>query len=268
MLKRRTGQIVTLLSIAPFLIGLGADRKAEPTDRTWRSLPLITKGKVDPSWTHIGWGSFVVDGDSLRTEADEKGMGLLLYKKEKLGNCQIRIVYKSKDVKSNSGVFVRIDEGILQKLKENGPAAQRNPNGKLSEESLQKMKEASERETGVWYPVHHGYEVQIMDASDEYHRTGAVYSLAKAAPVPNANPNDWKTMVITLKRKLVLVDVDGKRITTFDPDSPDIPRERKWFEPKREPKRPTSGYIGLQNHDPGDVVYFREVSVRSLEEAP
>ena len=34
--------------------------------------------------------------------------------------------------------------------------------------------------------------------------------------------------------------------------------------PIREIKRPTHGYIGLQNHDPGDIVWFKEVSVRSL----
>ena len=65
----------------------------------------------------------------------------------------------------------------------------------------------------------------------------------------------------------MLVDIDGQRITTFDPDSRDIPRDRKWYEPKREPKRPTVGYIGLQNHDPGDVVTFKEVSVRPLKGA-
>jgi hypothetical protein len=35
-------------------------------------------------------------------------------------------------------------------------------------------------------------------------------------------------------------------------------------EPIRELKRPTHGYIGLQTHDPGDVVWFKEVSVRCL----
>jgi len=38
-------------------------------------------------------------------------------------------------------------------------------------------------------------------------------------------------------------------------------------EPKREPKRPEAGYIGLQNHDPGDIVWFKEVSVRPLPSA-
>ncbi len=46
------------------------------------------------------------------------------------------------------------------------------------------------------------------------------------------------------------------------PESPDVPRGRQWFEPKRETSRPQIGYIGLQNHDPGDVVWFKEISVR------
>ena len=32
--------------------------------------------------------------------------------------------------------------------------------------------------------------------------------------------------------------------------------------------RPATGYIGLQNHDPGDVVWFKEISVRPLPGAP
>lgn len=71
-------------------------------------------------------------------------------------------------------------------------------------------------------------------------------------------------MIITLSGNRIFVDLDGQRITSFDPDSPDVPPNRQWFEPKREPKRPEVGYIGLQNHDPGDIVWFREISVRPL----
>jgi len=74
-------------------------------------------------------------------------------------------------------------------------------------------------------------------------------------------------MVITLEGNRVLVDIDGKRVTAFDPEGKDVPAARKWFEPKREPVRPRSGYIGLQDHDPGDVVYFKEVSVRPVGDA-
>jgi hypothetical protein len=260
------------MQIAPLLLmpwtgtGIVADGNDEPSDRPWRSLPLIKDGKVDKSWTHIGWGGFVADNDCLVTECDEKGMGLLLYNKERFGNCQIRVVFKCKDSKSNSGVFVRVDEGVLEKVKEKTPAVQRNKDGGLAAGSLKKLMDASEREEGLWYAVHHGYEVQICDDSDEYHRTGSIYSLAKA-PVAKKPPTDWKTMIITLKGNLTLVDIDGKRAASFDPDTKDIPSERKWFEPKREPKRPQSGYIGLQNHDPGDIVYFKEISVRSLDGA-
>ena len=63
------------------------------------------------------------------------------------------------------------------------------------------------------------------------------------------------------------VGIEGQRVTSFDPESPDVPRDRQWFEPKREPKRPEVGYLGLQNHDPGDVVWFREISVRPLTDS-
>jgi hypothetical protein len=256
--------IPALLLIIGTSAGAGATGKDEQHQPPWRALPLLDGGKVHESWTQIGWGGFVADQGSLRTECDEKGMGLLLYRKERFGNCQIRVVYRCKDGKSNSGVFVRIDDGILEKLNEKPPAVQRGKDGQLSQEMLKKLMEASEQELGPWYAVHHGYEVQICDEADEYHRTGAIYSLAKAEPLVKKPPTDWRTMVITLKLNIVLVDIDGKRVTTFDPDSKDVPKDRKWHEPRREPKRPLAGYIGLQNHDPGDIVSFKEISVRAL----
>lgn len=230
----------------------------------WRELPLITDGKLDPNWVQIKWGGFVVEEDCLSTQCDEKGMGLLLYRPERFGDCQIRIVYKCQNAKCNAGVFVRIDDGILEWIDRVPPAAQRDSDGGLAPGALEALMEASQREQGSWYAVHHGYEVQIRDDADEYHRTGAIYSLAKAAAAPPKRLDEWKTMVITLQGSLVQVEIDGRLTTSFEPDSPDVPADRKWFELKREPKRPTTGFIGLQNHDPGDVVYFKEVSVRPL----
>ena len=260
---RSTSLLATLLVImATGRCVVAAGEDAPPAE--WRSLPLIKDGKVDPAWVQVGWGRFVVEDGSLRTECDEKGLGLLLYGKEKFGNRQIRVVYRSRDAKSNSGVFVRIDDGILAKVGEKHAPARRDAAGKLTAESLKTFMDASEQELGPWYAVHNGYEVQICDADDPYHRTGAVYSLARVKAAPEKPPGEWKTMVITLRGNLVLVDIDGQRVTTFDPDGRDVPGDRKWFEPKREPERPRVGYLGLQNHDPGDVVYFKEVSVRPL----
>lgn len=240
---------------------------ASSSDDRWRALPLVTGGKIDAAWEQVGWGGFAVDGGSLRTECDERGMGLLVYKPEKFGDCQLRIVYRCEKPKSNAGVFVRIDDGIIARIGEKSPEVHRDVNGKLSPQMIDKLKEASEKHLGGWYPVHHGYEVQILDAGDPLHRTGAIYSLAQAAPVPEKLQADWRTMIITLDGQRITVDVDGKRLSSFDPMAADNPPRKNWTEPIRELKRPARGYIGLQNHDPGDVVWFREVSVRSLGRA-
>lgn len=241
----------------------GAESTAEPA---WRPLPLITDGKVDPNWIHVGWGGFVVDEGALRTDCDPKGLGLLVYKKERLGNCQIRVVFKPKETKSNSGVYVRIADGILEQVGDPGAAFERDAAGKPSKESMEKMQASAGREEGPWFAVHRGYEVQIAGGGDPLHGTGAIYSLATTSAV-SKKAGEWRTMVITLAGEQIFVDLDGQRVTTFDPRSPNLPPQKQWHEPKRGPKRPEAGYLGLQNHDPGDVVWFKEVSVRPLPSA-
>jgi len=233
-------------------------------EAAWRSLPLITGGEVDPNWTHVGWGGFAVDNGALRTECDPKGLGLLVYNKEKFGNCQIRVVYKAKDEKSNAGVYVRLADGILDRATSPGPAFDRAANGKISPESMERVKAGAEREEGPWFAVHHGYEVQILASGDPWHRTGAIYSLAPASGQAKKAPGEWQTMIITLAGERVSVNLNGDDITSFDSTSPDLRPRKEWYEPKREPKRPEAGYLGLQNHDPGDVVWYKEVSVRPL----
>ncbi len=230
----------------------------------WKALPLITGDKVDPGWRHVGWGGFALDDGALRTECDPRGLGVLVYQQEQFGNCQIRVVFKCRDARSNAGVFVRIADGILEHVKQPGAAFDRNADGRISPDSMKRMMESADRDEGPWFAVHHGYEVQIMDSNDTYHCTGAIYSLAPSSAHLTRPPGEWKTMIITLAGNRILVDYEGERVTQFDPASPAVPSKREWFEPKREPKRPEVGYIGLQNHDPGDVVWFKEISVRSL----
>src|SRR3954467_6593108 len=123
----------------------------------------------------------VVEGDAIKTEPSEKGLGLLVYTKEKFGNCQIRIVYRPQDNRDNAGVHIRMGDGILNWVGKDSIAVQRDAKGKLSPEMSAKMKEASDKEEGAWYAVHHGFEVQVMDSGDAFHRTGSIYSYASAA---------------------------------------------------------------------------------------
>ena len=241
---------------------LSAKAADSKSDAGWRNLPLIKDGKTSPDWVQIGYGYMAVDGDALRTEPAPEGLGLFTYRKEKLGNCQIRVVFKAKDERANAGVYVRIADGILDQVKKPGFPFDRDAAGKISDASMEKAKAAAEREEGPWYAVHNGYEVQIAGGGDEFHRTGAIYSLGKSTSVPK--PGEWQTMIITLDGTKISVDLDGKAVSTLDTASKDLPARKQWHEPKRENRRPEVGYIGLQTHDPGDVVWFKEVSVRPL----
>src|SRR5205814_890987 len=234
----RTGLITA--SFALFLAAGADDRPADG----WRSLPLVTEGKVDPAWVQVGYGHFAVEDGTLRTEPDEKGLGLLLYRKEKFGNCQVRVVYKAKDARSNSGVFVRIDDGILKKLDEKPTPAKREAGGKLTPDSLRGMQDASEKEVGPWYAVHHGYEVQICDvALGNRSRTGAVYSLAGSSALPDKPPTEWRVVTLTLDGHPVLGDAGRKRVAQVDPDGPEVPAPREWYRAKRGARRPGVGYL-------------------------
>ena len=57
-------------------------------------------------------------------------------------------------------------------------------------------------------------------------------------------------MEIILRGQEIVVSLNGGQVNHFDPDEGKVPERNKDYEPERGP-RPTSGYIGLQNH--GDV---------------
>lgn len=247
------------------LTGAAASLVAADTgsESGWRSIPLVKDGQVAPEWKMTGWGKFVTEGDVIRTDPDPRGIGLLVYTKEKFGNCQIKVVLRPKTPRSNSGAYIRIDDGILDWTKKEAMAIKRGVDEKLTDEMQKGLMAASEAEDAAWYAVHHGYEVQIMEAAGS-RGTGSIYSLAQAEPLPKKEPGEWRTMVITLDGAVIQVDVDGKRVSSVD-TSKELPPRKNWTEPKRDAKRPETGYIGFQTHDPGDIVYFKEVSVRPLK---
>jgi hypothetical protein len=185
-------------------------------------------GKSLDGWEHVGPGRMVIEGGAIKTVG---GMGLLWYTREPLGDCRIRVVYKTTSKASNSGVFVRI----------------------------------ADKPKDEWYAVHHGYEIQINDGDDPYHRTGAVYSMSKAQAEPG-KIGEWNTMEIALKGQRIIVTLNGVKVQDFDPSTATIPERKKDYEPERGP-RPEKGYFGIQNHDDyskGAEVYFREISVKPL----
>ncbi len=186
----------------------------------WRQL---FNGKDLDGWVMVGPGRFVVEDGQLKTEG---GMGLLYYEREKFGNCTLRVVFRTASERANSGVIIRLPE----------------------------------KPPDPWYGVHNGYEVQIESGGDEWHTTGAIYSLAKVVARNQKPAGEWNTMEIVLDGQTTIAILNGKKVMEFGPGDP-VPERKRWYEPVRGP-RPDFGYIGLQNHDAASTVYFREVSVR------
>jgi hypothetical protein len=182
----------------------------------------LFNGKDLRGWEFLGPGRFVVEEGLLKTEG---GMGLLWYTRQKFGDCTLRVVFKSNGPRGNSGVFIRI------------PEPPKDP----------------------WFAVHHGYEVQIEEAGDEFHRTGVIYSMSKALAKPPPSPDGWTTMEITLAGQRTVVTVNGVKVTDFHGSDP-VPDRKMYYEPERGP-RPDAGYIGVQNHDANSTIWFREISV-------
>ena len=195
---------------------------ADSSRLQWK--PLFNGRNLD-GWQHVGPGEVVVENGVLKTVG---GMGLLWYTGEKFSNAVIRIVYRapSDNDGGNSGVFIRIPE----------------------------------QPTEPWMPVNKGYEVQIDDTDDDWHRTGVLYSFTKTLAQPQVG--EWNTMEITLEDERTVVTVNGTKVTDHREGDP-VPEKKQKYEPERG-TRPASGYIGLQNHGAKDTVYFKEVSVARL----
>jgi hypothetical protein len=178
-------------------------------------------------WKMVGPGRFVVENGTMKTEG---GMGLLYYEKERLGNAVVKVVYKTTGQRDNAGVFIRL------------PEPPPDP----------------------WYGVHNGYEVQIDAGGDEWHSTGAIYSISKVSSREQKPVGEWNTMEIELRGPLTVIRVNGKKVNEYR-EGQAVPERKQWFEPVRGP-RAEVGYIGLQNHDGNSAVIFKEVSVRPLND--
>lgn len=222
--SNRRGRTVTpwiALLAASCAMTAHSDDKASTSE--WK--PLFNGKNLD-GWKHVGPGEVVVENGTLKTVG---GMGLLWYTGEKIGNAVIKVVYRAPDDNGggNSGIFIRIPEAP----------------------------------TEPWMPVNKGYEVQIDDSDDDWHRTGVLYSFTKTLAQPKTQ--EWNTMEIRLDGEHTVVTVNGTKVTDYREGGP-VPEKKQKSEPDRG-KRAASGYIGVQNHNDKDIVYFKEISVKKLK---
>ncbi|MEH6627751.1 MAG: DUF1080 domain-containing protein [Motiliproteus sp.] len=177
-------------------------------------------------WRHVGSGRFIVENGLLHAEG---GVGLLWFDGRKIGDAVVRVVYKVESHQDNSGVFIRIPDPPK----------------------------------GPWMPVNNGLEVQINDAGEsEYYSTGSIYTFSEVRSQPS-RVGEWNTMEITLEGPRTEVHINGVFVTEYTEGDPVPPKKHDW-DPNRGP-RPSSGYIGVQNHPHGKTVYFKEISVQTID---
>jgi len=169
-------------------------------------------------WNHYGPGHFELD-EKTGILKSFGGMGLFWYSAQKYKDFILEIDFKVDEITTNSGIFLRV------------------PDIPVNNDY-----------------IHHSFEIQIYDAGDDIHKTGAVYD-AEAPSLDAFNePGQWNHFKITLKGNRYIVELNDKQIIDWE------------AEPRGKIKTtPAEGYIGLQNHDRWSHVYFKNIYVKELK---
>jgi hypothetical protein len=145
-------------------------------------------------------------------------MGLLWYSVKEFSDFVLELDFRCTSAETNSGVFVRV------------------PGMPTSDDY-----------------IYHSFEVQIYDAGEGIHVTGAAYDAEAPTHQASNPPGEWNHFKITFVGDRLQVELNGEAILDWEAE----PRGKvEDFAP--------SGYIGLQNHDDLSPVYFRNIIVREL----
>jgi len=175
-------------------------------------------GYEKDGWNHYGPGYFELESKTgvLKSQG---GMGLLWYSVKKYKDFVLELDYKCSRLETNSGVFVRV------------------PEVPTSDDYIT-----------------HSFEIQIYDAGEGIHKTGAVYD-AEPTKVDALKPvGEWNHMKIMFQGKRLEVEVNGKVVLEWQ------------AEPRGKVRDIASdGYVGLQNHDSQSPVYFKDIFIKELK---
>lgn len=169
-------------------------------------------------WNHYGPGYFELDPKT-GVMTSSGGMGLSWFSQKKYGNFILDLEFKCLAPKTNSGVFLRVPEFV----------------------------------TSDDY-IYHSFEIQIDDASDPKHQTGAVYDAEPAKEKAFKPTGEWNHYRISFIGDVITVVLNGKEIVNWK------------AEPRGKIKDfAKEGYVGLQNHDSDAKVCFRNIFIKEVK---
>lgn len=198
------------------LVTTGAE--AQETGDGFEQILKSYRGRyVKHGWNHYGPGYFELDSET-GILTGHGGMGLFWFSEKEVSDFVLRLEFRCSADITNSGVFVRV------------------PGVPTSDDY-----------------IYHSFEIQVYDAGEGIHQTGAVYD-AEAPTHPASNPTgEWNEMEITFQGDHIEVVLNGDKVVDWDAE----PRGKvEDFAGK--------GYVGLQNHDEESPVYFRNIYLKEL----
>lgn len=101
-----------------------------------------------------------------------------------------------------------------------------------------------------------GYEVQVNNSHGDWRRTGSLYGV-KDVKETYVKDDEWYEEYIMVQGKNVTIKINGKTVVEYtEPDEVGV---------KDAGGRAISnGTFALQGHDPGSVVYYKDIMVKPL----
>jgi sugar phosphate isomerase/epimerase len=167
-------------------------------------------------WNHYGPGYFECDPKTGVLKG-QGGMGLLWYGK-KVGDFVLECDFRCSTPTTNSGIFLRV------------------PEVPVSDDY-----------------IYHSIEIQIDDASEGIHHTGAAYDIEAPAMTASLPAGEWNHFRIEFRGMHLKVELNGKLVMDWEAHPGGKVKDLS-----------PEGYIGLQNHDSQSPPYFRNVYIKEL----
>ena len=103
-----------------------------------------------------------------------------------------------------------------------------------------------------------GYEVQVNNSHSDWRRTGSLYAV-KDVKETYVKDDEWYEEYIKVEGKNVIIKINGKTVVEYtEPDGVGSANAGG--------RTISSGTFALQGHDPGSVIYYKDIMVRPLPE--
>jgi len=104
-----------------------------------------------------------------------------------------------------------------------------------------------------------GFEVQVINSPGGKRKTGSLYAVQDVSDPP-VKDGEWFTVNLVVQGSRVVVKLQGQTVVDWTQPADFLPpTDKTWSDRRLSP-----GTFALQAHDPGSVVYYKNIRVRPL----